>query len=108
MNGAMTTMLTTLSKFINMGMTLEDVILRATWNPARQIKREDLGHLSTGAPADIAVLRLVKGSLWICRREWSPHAGNTEAGSGIDREQRESRMGPQRNHPKRLEDVGPL
>jgi dihydroorotase len=62
MNGPMTTMLTTLSKFINMGMTLEDVILRATWNPARQIKREDLGHLSIGAPADIAVLRLAKGA----------------------------------------------
>jgi len=61
MNGAMTTMLTTLSKFINMGMTLEDVILRATWNPARQIKREDLGQLSIGAPADVAVLRLAKG-----------------------------------------------
>ena len=62
MNGAMTTMLTTLSKFLNMGMTLDDVILRATWNPARQIKREDLGHLSIGAPADVAVLRLAKGT----------------------------------------------
>jgi dihydroorotase len=62
MNGAMTTMLVTLSKFINMGMTLEDVVLRATWNPARQIKREDLGHLSVGAPADVAVLRLLKGT----------------------------------------------
>ena len=62
MNGAMTTMLNTLSKFINMGMTLEDVILRATWNSARQIKREDLGHLSVGAPADVAVLRLLKGT----------------------------------------------
>ena len=61
MNGGMTTMLTTLSKFINMGMALEDVILRATWNPARQIQREDLGHLSIGAPADVAVLRLAKG-----------------------------------------------
>ena len=62
MNGAMATMLTTLSKFINMGMTIEDVILRATWNPARQIKREDLGHLSVGAPADVAALRLAKGA----------------------------------------------
>ena len=62
MNGAMQTMLTTLSKFINMGMTIEDVILRATWNPARQIKREDLGQLSIGAPADVAVLRLAKGA----------------------------------------------
>jgi dihydroorotase len=62
MNGGMTTMLTTLSKFMNMGMTLEDVVLRATWNSARQIKREDLGHLSVGAPADVAVLRLSKGT----------------------------------------------
>lgn len=61
MNGAMTTMLVTLSKFLNMGMKLEDVILRSTWNPARQIKRLELGHLSVGAPADIAVLRLSKG-----------------------------------------------
>jgi dihydroorotase len=61
MNGAMQTMLTTMSKFLNMGMNLDDVILRSTWNPARQIKREDLGHLSVGAAADIAVLRLHKG-----------------------------------------------
>ena len=61
MNGAMQTMLTTMSKFLNMGMTLDDVVLRSTWHPARQIKREELGHLSVGAPADIAVLRLEKG-----------------------------------------------
>lgn len=62
MNGAMQTMLTTMSKFLNMGMTLDDVILRSTWHPARQIKREELGHLAVGAPADIAVLRLAKGN----------------------------------------------
>jgi dihydroorotase len=62
MNGGMMTMLTTLSKFLNIGMTLDDVILRATWNPAREIQRQDLGHLSVGAPADIAVLRLAKGN----------------------------------------------
>src|SRR5262249_7941112 len=32
-----------------------------TWNPAREIKQEQLGHLSVGAPADVAVLRLEKG-----------------------------------------------
>src|SRR5262249_14476198 len=62
MNGAMTTMLITISKFLNMGMTLDDVMLRATWNPAHEIHREELGHLSVGAPADVAVLRLVKGN----------------------------------------------
>jgi dihydroorotase len=61
MNGAMQTMLTTMSKFLNIGMKLDDVILRSTWNPAQEIKRTELGHLSVGAPADIAVLRLHKG-----------------------------------------------
>jgi dihydroorotase len=61
MNGAMQTMLTTMSKFLNMGMPLDEVILRSTWNPAREIKRTDLGNLAVGAPADIAVLKLQKG-----------------------------------------------
>src|SRR5215813_7187053 len=44
-----------------MGMSLDDVILRSTWNPAKEIQHEELGHLSVGAPADVAVLRLEKG-----------------------------------------------
>jgi dihydroorotase len=50
-----------MSKFLNMGMSLDDVIYRSTWNPARIIHREELGHLSVGAMADVAVLRLDKG-----------------------------------------------
>ncbi len=61
MNSAMKDMLTTMSKYLNMGMTLEDVIFRATWNAATSIKREDLGHLSEGAVADIAVIGLRNG-----------------------------------------------
>ena len=37
------------------------MIVRSTWNPAREIKKEELGHLSAGAIADVAVLRLEKG-----------------------------------------------
>jgi dihydroorotase len=61
MNGGMKDMLNVMSKFLNMGMPLDDVIARSTWNPAREIKHEELGNLSVGAPADIAVLRLEKG-----------------------------------------------
>ena len=43
-------------------MSLDDVIARSTWNPAREIRREELGNLSVGAPADVAVLRLENGS----------------------------------------------
>lgn len=62
MNAGMKDMLTVMSKFLNMGMPLDQVILRSTWHPAKEIKRQDLGHLSVGAPADVAVLRLDKGN----------------------------------------------
>jgi len=55
------TMPTTMSKFLNMGMRLEDVITRSTVNPAREIRRPDLGTLSVGACADVAVLELREG-----------------------------------------------
>lgn len=61
MNAAMKDMSNVMSKFIAMGMSLQDVILRSTWNPAQVIKRPDLGHLSVGTEADIAVFNLKKG-----------------------------------------------
>ena len=61
-NSGMKDQLNVMSKFLNMGMSLDDVIYRSTWNPARIIHREELGHLSVGALADIAVLRLDKGT----------------------------------------------
>jgi dihydroorotase len=61
MNAGMKDMLNVMSKFLNMGMTLEEVIAASTWHPARQIKREELGHLTVGAPADLAVLRVETG-----------------------------------------------
>jgi len=61
MNAGMKDMTNVMSKMLNLGMPLDEVILRSTWQPARQIHREQLGHLSVGAPADVAVLRLAKG-----------------------------------------------
>jgi dihydroorotase len=60
-NAGMKDQLNVMSKFLNMGMTLDDVVYRSTWNPARIIHREQIGHLSVGAIADIAVLRVEKG-----------------------------------------------
>jgi len=63
MNAGMKDQLNVMSKFLNMGMSLDDVILRSTWNPAKEIKRDaTLGHLSVGAGADIAVLRVENGN----------------------------------------------
>jgi dihydroorotase len=61
MNAGMKNLLDVMSKFLLLGMSLDDVIVRSTWHPAREIRREDLGHLSVGAPADVAVLRLETG-----------------------------------------------
>lgn len=62
MNDGMKDMTNVMSKFLNMGMSLHDVILRSTWNPARYIGREDLGHLSEGAAADVAVFNVREGA----------------------------------------------
>jgi len=61
MNVGMKDMANILSKFMSMGMSLQDVILRSTWNPAKEIKREELGNLSVGSEADVAVFNLRKG-----------------------------------------------
>jgi dihydroorotase len=61
MNAGMKDMLNVMSKFLVLGVPLPDVIRMSTWNPAHEIQRESIGHLSVGAPADVAVLRLEKG-----------------------------------------------
>jgi dihydroorotase len=55
-------MITTMSKFLNLGMTLDQIIERTTVNPARAIRRPDIGALSEGAIADIAVIEMQKGN----------------------------------------------
>ncbi len=61
MNAGMKDMLNVMSKFLNLGLTIQDVVARSTWNPAREIRREELGHLSPGAVADVTVLRVLSG-----------------------------------------------
>ena len=61
MIGGMKDMTNVMSKFLNMGMSLEQVIRASTWHPARQIKRMELGNLSVGMTADVAVFSLQKG-----------------------------------------------
>jgi dihydroorotase len=62
MTGGMKDMSNVMSKFLNMGMSVQEVVLRSTSKPAGIIKRTDLGHLSEGAVADVAVFRLVEGN----------------------------------------------
>ena len=61
MNAGMKDMLNVMSKYLNIGMPLKEVLLRGSWYPAKAIKREDLGNLSPGSVADVAILSLRKG-----------------------------------------------
>jgi dihydroorotase len=62
MNIGMLDMPTTMSKFLVMGMPLADVIRLSTIEPARVIGRPQHGHLTVGAAADVAVLRIDEGN----------------------------------------------
>jgi dihydroorotase len=50
-----------MSKFLCLGVPLDDVIRRTTVNPAQMIGRPELGNLSVGSTADIAVFEMMKG-----------------------------------------------
>ena len=54
-------MMTTLSKFLNMGVTIEDLVERVTMRAARAIKRPELATLREGGLADIAVIEMQTG-----------------------------------------------
>ena len=52
-----------MSKFLELGMTLDQVIARATLNPSRVFPLfNDRGTLNVGAPADVAILELREGT----------------------------------------------
>src|SRR5262249_19626719 len=61
MNAGMKDMLNILSKYMAMGMSVQDVIQRGSWNAARAIHHEEFGSLSVGTMADVAVLRVREG-----------------------------------------------
>lgn len=61
MNAGMKDFTNVMSKFLNIGMEVDDIIARSTWAPAREIHREEFGHLTPGAPGDVAVLRVATG-----------------------------------------------
>jgi dihydroorotase len=61
MNNAMKDQLSVMSKMLAIGMELNAVIRASTWNPAMEIRREELGNLSIGAVADVAILNLKEG-----------------------------------------------
>ncbi len=70
MNTGVKDMLSVMSKFLALGMPLDRLIQCSTWNPAREIHQEQIGHLSVGAagrrggPAGRAGRFRLHGRLW--------------------------------------------
>jgi dihydroorotase len=60
--GAMKDQLNVMSIFLALGMPLTSVVKAASWEPAKSIHREELGHLSIGAIADVAIFNLRQGN----------------------------------------------
>jgi dihydroorotase len=69
MNNAMKSMPNIMSLFMAMGMDLQSVIKASTWNPAQQIRRPELGHLTVGAEADVAIFTLREGNFGFYARD---------------------------------------
>jgi len=68
---------TTLSKFLALGMSLEDVVIRATTTPARILGRQgELGTIQVGAAADVAVMTLEEGDFDFVDANAVPFSGN--------------------------------
>jgi dihydroorotase len=61
MNAGMKDMLNIGDKYLAIGMPLQEVVRDMTWNPAREILQTQLGNLSVGAIADVAVISLQHG-----------------------------------------------
>ena len=72
MNAGMKDMMNIMSKYMAMGMSLQEAVERATWNAAKAIHRNDLGNLTEGNVADIAVFRIREGNF-----------GYTDAGGNV-------------------------
>ncbi len=78
MNQGTHDLLNVASKFMASGETLKEVVAQMTWNPAREIKQTQLGNLSVGSPADVAVLREDHGQIGFVDWQFVKKMGDTK------------------------------
>jgi dihydroorotase len=78
MNSSMKNMSNLMSKFLNMGMSIQQIVERATWLAAKSIKREDLGQLSEGAVADVTVFSVLQGKFGFIDAEGKRMEGSSK------------------------------
>ena len=76
LNGPVFDQVTTLSKFLNLGVPLNSVIRATTENAARVLSKSDIGTLKAGAAGDAAILNLDEGEFEFVDAEGETLAGN--------------------------------
>lgn len=76
MNAGMKDMPNVMSKVLNLGVPLAEVVRMSTWAAAQAIRRPALGHLDAGAEADITLFRLEKGDFGFVDAAGARHEGN--------------------------------
>jgi dihydroorotase len=74
--GVVIDMLTCMNKLLNIGVPLDGVIARSTVAPAKEINRPELGTLTPGGPADVAVLAMDEGDFGFVDCERTTLHGN--------------------------------
>ncbi len=75
-NGPAHDLITTLSKFLNLGMSFNEVINSCTWNAAKALNRLDLGNLKIGSKADVSILSVEKENVEFFDTKGSRLIGN--------------------------------
>lgn len=60
-NAFMKDIMNVMSKFLTLGMKLNEVVKATTWSAAKAIKREELGNMSPGGIADVVIFSLRSG-----------------------------------------------
>jgi dihydroorotase len=70
------TMPQVLSKFLALGMSLQDVIEKATVAPARALGRPQLGALGPGSPADLVQFKITSGDFVFTDSAQRPKKGD--------------------------------
>lgn len=61
MNSAMKDMMNVMSKFMALGLSLDEVIKRGSWNAAKAIRHQELGNVSEGSVADLVIFKVREG-----------------------------------------------
>jgi dihydroorotase len=76
MNAGLKDIINLMSKFLAMGMPLDEIIAANTWSAAKAIQQQQLGNLSVGSVADVAVLRVENGTFGFVDMHGAKLTGN--------------------------------